>query len=228
MLAERFQEVRLKMSQACSRANRDINKVNLIAVSKGQTLASIESLYALGQRDFGENYIQELEEKREGLRRLPGIRWHFIGHLQSNKSEKLVRNADFFHALDSVELAEKIKKSLLKIGVQAPYPVLVQVNFDGEKTKTGVSPTHIADLLKWLEGNKRIFSCLGFMCIPRLRRDPDEQRRFYKDFSRWADNLKLSPSPLLSMGMTDDFEVAIEEGAHWIRVGRALFGERKS
>ncbi len=218
--------VRAKIEGACRRAGRDPGDVHLIAVSKLQPVALIEEAYRLGVRDFGENYVQKLVEKKQALKHLPGLRWHLIGPLQTNKAKAAVENADFFHALDSEKLALELCKRVNRIaGRDRPLPVFLQVNLDGEASKSGATPNSAQALADFIRTKKEL-RLEGLMCIPEPR-PAKEMRQAFQRLRELANTIGGAPLAL-SMGMSDDFDVAIEEGAVWIRVGRALFGERPS
>lgn len=213
--------VREKTERACRRSGRDPETVRLVAVSKLQPVALIEETYRLGVRDFGENYVQELVEKKQALKRLPDLRWHLIGPLQKNKARIAVENADFFHALDSEKLALELCKRLA--GRTRPFPVFLQVNLDAEASKAGVAPKDAPALAAFIRARKELH-LEGLMCIPEPR-PPERMRPAFARLRELAGAIGGAPLAL-SMGMSEDFEIAIEEGSSWIRVGRAIFGER--
>jgi len=198
----------------------------LIAVSKGQPLEKIEALYRLGQRDFGENYVQELLAKSPELaaRGLEGIRWHFIGHLQTNKVRALVPIVQEIHAVDSLRLAEEISRRSQGAGKR--LPVLIEVNLEAEPSKSGITPEALGGLAEALSRLPGV-ELRGLMCIPSreggLSGEAFRRLRALRD----AHSGLLGPGEL-SMGMSEDFEVAAREGSTWVRVGTALFGPRKA
>lgn len=221
-IAQRLNDIRAQVVAACARGGRSPGEVNILAVSKLQPIALIEEAYALGLRHFGENYVQELLEKRRQLMHLKEIRWHLIGHLQTNKVKQIVNEADFFHALDSKKLIAEIAKR-----AQRPWPVFIEVNVDLEPSKAGVSPKDLAELVQAVQAEPKL-QLEGFMCIPEAR-TPVEMMR--PAFRRLAELAQSTPHEgprclMLSMGMSEDFAVAVEEGSSWIRVGRKLFGGR--
>lgn len=213
-----LREVEARVQEACDRAGRDRADVELIAVTKGHGPDEILHLYEQGQRDFGENRAQELREKTEELH--GDIRWHFIGPLQTNKV-RIVRPAVVaLHSMDRDSLATAWLK-----GPGDPPPVYLQVNIGSEEQKSGVAPDEVAGFCdRLLDLGHRV---LGLMAIPPLVDDPESVRPFFRAMARLRDEIALvHPSVVgLSMGMTDDFEVAIEEGATSIRVGRAIFAD---
>ena len=210
--------VQRRVALACQRANRPSESVHLLAVSKLQPADSIREVYALGQRDFGENYAQELRDKAAQLRELAGIRWHAIGPLQLNKAKYVAQLAYAFHALDRVQLAEELSRR--RVG--PPLPCYLELNLGGESTKSGIQASQLSDVLQQISPlpNLRI---VGLMCLPPLHPDPESSRPFFRLLRGLALQHGLKE---LSMGSTHDFEVAIEEGATVIRVGSAIFGER--
>ncbi len=226
MVAENYRAVREKIRQACARAGRDPSEVTLIAVSKTKPLSMIEELLPEGAVDFGENRPQELKEKYDALPK--DLRFHMIGHLQRNKVKYVITRACLIHSVDSVRLAQAIQEEAEKHGVV--MPVLVEVNVAGEESKFGVRPEDTADLIAQIAKypNLRV---QGLMTIAPFVEDPEENRvhfrNLYKLFidikARNIDNVCMC---ILSMGMTNDYEVAVEEGATMVRVGTGIFGER--
>ncbi len=223
-VTERLEAVRARVYAAEVAAGRPSGSVTLVAVSKTKPLAAIEEAYAAGQRDFGENYAQELDRKAQALAHLPGIRWHFIGNLQRNKAKIVAAHAHVLHTLDSLELARELDKRL------APFDrdleILVEVNVSGEMQKHGVSPAELSPLLGGLAGLRRL-TARGLMTVPPV----DDDARAAACFRALAalagaHRAHLRGEPLLSMGMSDDLEVAVREGATHVRVGTAIFGAR--
>jgi pyridoxal phosphate enzyme (YggS family) len=214
-----YQDVLDRTASAARRAGRDPSSITLVAVSKSKPVSAIESLYELGHRDFGENRAQEMSEKA-GL--LPvDIRWHFVGALQSNKA-RLVRPITYLlHSMDRESLAGAWIK-----GNGLPPPVLVEVNTGREPQKSGVLPEDAVTLIDRLTALGLVVR--GLMAIPPMADDPEQQRPHFEALRRLRDAMASDHPGLveLSMGMTDDFEIAVEEGASIIRVGRAIFGAR--
>ncbi|MBI5496437.1 MAG: YggS family pyridoxal phosphate-dependent enzyme [Deltaproteobacteria bacterium] len=219
-VAGRLGDIRARVEGACRRAGRPASDVTLVAVSKGQPASAVREAYAAAQRDFGESYAQELRDKARDLADLPGIRWHFIGPLQANKAKYVVGTAVMFHALDRVELAQALDQRLARDG--GTLEVLLEVNVGGEASKHGVRPEDTVALAAALAPLARL-KLRGLMCIPPPREDPQQVRPDFRTLRALAGSLGL---PVLSMGMSDDFEVAIEEGATHVRVGTAIFGAR--
>jgi pyridoxal phosphate enzyme (YggS family) len=211
-----YQRVMNRVGEAAARANRQQDEITVVAVSKGRPADDVAALYEAGHRDFGENRASEMAEKSKVLP--DDIRWHFVGSLQSNKVRLVRDRTHLLHSLDRMSLA----KAWLK-GIGMPPPVLIQVNIGREEQKGGVVPEHAGDTVgKVVElGLKPV----GLMAIPPLGGAPDDSRKFFVELRDLRDRLAISTSQVteLSMGMTNDFEVAIEEGASMIRVGRAIF-----
>lgn len=221
-LESRWRAILERVKQSCQRAKRDPNSVTLVAVSKKQPIELIQQAYDLGIRDFGENYVQELTEKRE---QLPSdIRWHFIGPLQSNKI-KLLGEVALIHSVDRLSLCEELAKKSVASGSRE---VLVQVNLSNEVTKHGFSADGLKDSLATMSSLKGI-KLRGLMTMPPPVTSPEQNRVYFRQLRECAAGLErhLIPPIALSMGMSDDFEVAIEEGATHIRVGTLLFGDRQ-
>ena len=216
---DQYRDVAARVAAAAARVDRSADEVTLVAVSKGQSVDAIDALYRFGHRDFGENRAQEMAGKAA---QLPGdIRWHFVGTLQSNKV-RMVRNITWLlHSVDRESLAEAWIK-----GLGAPPPVLIQVDVGEEAQKGGVAPETLRQL--WDRCAELDLTVRGLMTIPPQSDDPVEVRRYFTALRVARDKLaeETGSHLQLSMGMTDDFEIAIEEGASMIRVGRAIFGPR--
>ena len=226
MIKENYLEVNEKVRKACEKAGRSEDAVTLIAVSKTKPLEDLREAYEAGARDFGENKVQELVDK---IPQMPGdIRWHMIGHLQRNKVKYIVDKVYMIHGVDSVRLGEEISKEAVKHGVTVR--ILIEVNVAGEDTKYGVSPAEAPQLAEELSKLPGI-SLQGLMTIAPYVTDPEENRLIFAKLRQLAvdisekniDNVSMN---VLSMGMTGDYEVAVEEGATFVRVGTGIFGER--
>ena len=225
-LSENYRKIKECVVSSGLTSSLDSSFVSLIAVTKKQPVSVIEEAFSLGIMDFGENYVQELTEKHQSLSQLP-IRWHFIGHLQRNKVKYIAPYIFMIHSVDSFSLAEEISKQAVKHS--RTISVLFQINTSGEESKSGVEPLIAESLIK---------SCLalpniiirGLMCLPEPKENPEEVRPEFTMLRKLLDeirqNLHLKDFDQLSMGMSDDFEIAIQEGATMIRPGTALFGER--
>lgn len=206
-----------RVRAAETRAGRPSGSVEVVAVSKLQTPEAIRAAYAAGARAFGENYAQELRDKSEALSDLPGLRWHAIGPLQTNKARYVARSAHVFHALDRLEVAQELSRR--RTG--APLDVYVEVNVAGEGTKSGVVPAALAPLLDAVRPLPGL-RVVGLMTMPPLA-PAHEVRPFFRALAALGREHGLAG---LSMGSTHDFETAIDEGATVVRVGTAIFGER--
>jgi PLP dependent protein len=202
-------------------------EVTLIAVSKTHSPESIREAYEAGLRHFGENRVQEWEGKRPQLEDLPAT-WHLIGHLQSNKS---ARAAKAFHSIDSVDdfaLAQRLDQARTELKIKEKIRILIEVRVENEATKTGAELQTVPELLENLTDLKNL-EVAGLMCIPPFLEDPEKVRPYFTHLRKLRDDLSTSsglPLPVLSMGMSHDFEVAIQEGATEVRIGTAIFGTR--
>ena len=208
--------VRARIAAAAARAGRDAAAVRLVAVSKTQPAERVRAAVAAGVRDIGENYVQEAATKRAAVG--GDVRWHLIGHLQRNKAARALELFDLIHSVDSVALAEALARHAAARG--APARALVEVNVGGEASKSGVAPEALPALLERLRDPSLVIE--GLMAVPPPG-SPDEVRDHFRRLRALRDAAGLRE---LSMGMTDDFEVAIEEGATMVRIGRAIFGAR--
>ncbi|KHF75622.1 hypothetical protein PJ15_1822 [Acinetobacter sp. neg1] len=216
------QTVLNQIEQACQRVQRDPATVQLLAVSKTHPASSLREMYAVGQRCFGENYLQEALEKIEELKEL-GIEWHFIGHVQRNKTKHLAEKFDWVHGVDRLIIAERLSSQRLES--QAPLNICLQVNIDGQDSKDGCQPKEVAELVQHISQLPNI--CLrGLMVIPA-----PENHAAFADAKVLFDQMKaLHAQPqdwdTLSMGMSADLEAAIAAGSTMVRIGTALFGAR--
>lgn len=226
MIPENLNLVRSKIAASCKKAWRDEKAVTLIAVSKTKPLEALREAYEAGARDFGENKVQELMDK---IPEMPSdIRWHMIGHLQKNKVKYIVDKVYMIHSVDSLELARQISKEACKKNVTVK--ILMEVNVAGEESKFGVSPEEAPALAKQMAELPGI-SLNGLMTIAPFVSDGEENREVFSKLRELAvdisqkniDNMNMN---VLSMGMTGDYEVAVEEGATYVRVGTGIFGER--
>ena len=229
-IAERWHAVKARVAAACERAGRPVDEVTIVAVSKTQPVEAIRAAAAAGAVDFGENYAQELASKAAELAAAPplappgAIRWHFIGRLQRNKAKLVAGRVALVHAVDSIELAEEIAR---RAGA-ASQPILLAVNLAGEVTKGGViaaAAPAIAGALAGIAGT----SLDGLMTMPPPSDDPEASRPHFEALRALRDRLRDElgrPLPVLSMGMSHDYEVAIACGATHVRIGTAIFGAR--
>jgi PLP dependent protein len=221
-IAARLGAVRERIARVCARAHREAASVCLVLASKSQSPAMIAAAYAAGARDFGENYVQEAIAKRVALAHLHEARWHMIGHLQSNKARVAAENFDLVHTLDSVRLAN----ALARAHPAPPFGVLIEVKLGGEASKSGVGPGAAAALI---ESVRTMVEVRGLMTIPPPVENPAGARHWFAELLELRERLAAQSGLALnelSMGMSDNYEVAIEEGATIVRVGRAVFGER--
>jgi PLP dependent protein len=221
-IATRLQTVRERIDAATRRSRRDASSIRLVLASKMQPASAIRAAWQAGARDFGENYVQEAIAKHAELSDLTDIRWHLIGHLQTNKVKVAASGFALIHSVDSVRLAEALARAQPSPRVHA----LIEVNLGGEASKTGVAPDGVAAILDAARDKLEID---GLMTIPPPASTAEAARPFFAQLRELRDRLATQSGYALSelsMGMTDDFEVAIEEGATIVRIGRAVFGER--
>lgn len=190
----------------------------LIAVSKTKSVSMIKEVYDLGVRDFGENKVQELLSKKPELPE--DIRWHMIGHLQTNKVKDVVGNVYLIHSVDSLKLAHEIEKVALKKDVTVD--ILCEINIANEESKYGFKASEIEQAIKEIKELKNI-NLRGLMCVAPYQDDPEDNRKYFKQMKELKDKYNLE---LLSMGMSNDYKVALSEGSNYIRVGTLIFGER--
>ena len=226
MVTENYRAVEARVAAACARSGRKREDVTLIAVSKTKPVELIRELTRIGVRDFGENKAQELKEKSEQIPE--SLRWHFIGNLQTNKVKYVVGRACLVHSVSSLRLAEALQKEAEKKGLVCP--VLVEVNIAQEATKHGIQEEDAVQLVRQA-GEMPNLEVRGLMAIAPPVEDPEENRPYFREMRRLAGVIEGLGLPRvrmteLSMGMTGDFEVAIEEGATMVRVGTAIFGSR--
>lgn len=211
-----------RIATACERSGRSPGDVQLIAVSKGHGADAIRAAYAAGQRDFGENYVQEWRDKAATLGDLEELRWHIIGHLQSNKVRELADNVAVIHTVDRAKLAREIDKRF-----DAPVDALIEVNVGGEAAKHGCAPADAAELLAAVSRSEKVRP-RGLMTVAPYFDDPEDVRPSFRALRALFETLRQDHPTLahLSMGMSHDMEVAVEEGATLVRVGTAIFGAR--
>jgi len=221
-IATRLDTVRARMSAAAQRAGRNPAAVRLILASKTQPPEAIRAAYEAGAREFGENYVQEAIGKRDSLADLGDLRWHLIGHLQRNKAKLAAATFAMIESLDSEALA----RALARAQPSPPLPVLIEINVGGEASKSGLEPAAAAGLIDAVRG---LVEVRGLMTIPPPGESAAAARPYFARLRDLRDRLARTSGLALSelsMGMTDDFEIAIEEGATIVRIGRAVFGER--
>jgi PLP dependent protein len=223
VLSTDLEDVRRCIASAANRAGRDASAVRLVAVSKTHSPEIVREAIIAGQTVFGENKVQEAEDKIADVGR-GAAQWHLIGHLQSNKARKAVQLFDVIQTVDSVELAERLERICEEEGRDS-LSVLAQVDLAGEETKSGVPEADLPKLAAYLNGCKHL-KFDGLMVLPPYSDDPEAARPYFRRLRELRD--QLLPGGELSMGMSHDFEVAIEEGATIVRVGTAIFGQREN
>lgn len=225
-IQENLQDIRGRMAAACQRANRNPDDVRLVAVSKTKPATMIELAAAAGQTLFGENYVQEFVAKTEEVS--APVTWHFIGSLQTNKVKYLLGKVAMIHSVDRLSLAKEISRQWSKR--DTPVDILIQVNLGEEESKSGTDEAALQDLVRQIAELEHV-RVRGLMALPPYLDDPEEVRPFFRRLRQLADGLAALNLPgvemrELSMGMSHDFEAAIEEGATLVRVGSAVFGSR--
>ena len=226
MVARQYDEIKKRVEAACLRVGRKPEEVTLIAVSKTKPVEMLREAYEAGARDFGENKVQEILTKEPELPE--DIRWHMIGHLQTNKVKYIVDKVTMIHSVDSIKLAREISKEAQK--KQVTVSILIEVNVAGEESKFGVSMEEAEPLIRKIALLDGIKIC-GLMTIAPYVEDEEKNRQYFADLKQLSvdiatkniDNVNMN---VLSMGMTGDYAVAIEEGATYVRVGTGIFGER--
>ncbi|MBU5458968.1 YggS family pyridoxal phosphate-dependent enzyme [Anaerostipes sp. MSJ-23] len=227
MLIDQYLNVKKNVENACKKVGRDPREVTIIAVSKTKPLEMIEELRKNKVMDFGENKVQELKDKYERIS-WP-VRWHLIGHLQTNKVKYIVDKVALIHSVDSVHLAKQIDKEAAKRNIRE-VPILLQVNFAHEDSKFGMDPKDVEEMILEVSKLEHV-KIKGLMQIAPFVDNPEDNRKYFKAMKQLSvdinnknfDNVDMS---ILSMGMTNDYEVAVEEGATMVRVGTGIFGER--
>jgi hypothetical protein len=226
-IRENFLQIQERIAAAAKRAGRRPEEITLIGVSKTHPAIAIQEAYQAGVRHFGENRVQEWEVKRVGTNNLAAT-WHLIGHLQSNKA---ARAAKLFHSVDSVDasaLARKLDRARAEAGIAERLRILIEVRIAPEETKSGAEVEALPVLAEQIAGLPRL-ELAGLMCIPPFLAEAEQVRLYFRRLGEFREELSAKlglPLPVLSMGMSHDFEVAIEEGATEVRVGTALFGTR--
>ena len=226
MLKENYEEVQKKITEACKRAGRNREEVTLIAVSKTKPVEMLSTIYNQGIRDFGENKVQEMCDKME---QLPSdIRWHMIGHLQKNKVRQVIDKAVLIHSVDTVGLAEQIEKEAVKRDLDVS--ILLEVNVAGEESKFGFAPEEVEEAAREIAKYPHVH-IQGLMTIAPFVENSEENRGVFKKlYELYVDmkrkNIDNVTMNVLSMGMTGDYQTAIEEGATMVRVGTGIFGTR--
>lgn len=227
MLYDNYLAVKERINKACERSGRNPEDVTLIAVSKTKPNEMIQELYDHGVRIFGENKVQEMDSKEEALPK--DIEWHMIGHLQRNKVKYIIDKAAVIHSVDSLRLAETINAEAAKKNVIAN--ILIEVNVAQEESKFGLSVDEVLPLIEQISATCSNIRIRGLMTIAPFVEDPEENRSVFRDLQKLSvdidgKNINNVSVDILSMGMSNDFEVAVEEGATHVRVGTSIFGQR--
>ncbi|HEX7721461.1 MAG TPA: YggS family pyridoxal phosphate-dependent enzyme [Pyrinomonadaceae bacterium] len=228
-LLERIERVRAMIREAAQRSSRSPDEITLVAVSKTHPIKAIQDALSEGLTDFGENRVQEAETKIPVIGR-EKAKWHLIGHLQSNKARRAVELFDVIHSLDSAPLAQRLDRMCEEVN-RPTLPVLIQVDLGHEATKTGVAEGELPEVVTTVQGCHRL-QLIGLMTLPPFFEKSEGVRPYFRRLRELRDELRTSGAfgdrgGELSMGMTHDFEIAIEEGATIVRVGTAIFGERE-
>jgi pyridoxal phosphate enzyme (YggS family) len=216
-IAANIETVGERISNACARAGRARSEVKLLAVTKIFPAEIIREGYAAGLREFGENYVQEMESKASAVADLEGVRFHLIGHLQSNKTKKAAQLFQAIDSLDSARLASRLNAEA------RPLDITIEVRLSHEEAKTGADVAELPAIVETVRSSPNL-TLRGLMTVPPWSEDAELSRPYFRQLRELAEQHKI---PELSMGMSNDLEVAIEEGATWVRVGTALFGKRK-
>lgn len=226
MVAENLAQVQKNINESCNKINRDPNEVTLIAVSKTKPVEMLKEAYDAGARVFGENKVQEIVDKYD---QMPSdVKWHMIGHLQRNKVKYIIDKVALIHSVDSIRLAETIEKEAAKHNITAN--ILIEVNVAKEESKFGLMPEELDELIDKIKDFNHI-QVKGLMTIAPFVENPETNREIFRSLRKLSvdisnknvDNVNVS---ILSMGMTNDYEVAVEEGATMVRVGTGIFGAR--
>lgn len=225
--AKHLKKVKQRIKEAIKVANRPENNVRLIAVSKTKPATDVEQVYDAGQYEFGENYLQEAIDKITALKHLEQIKWHFIGAIQSNKTRPIAEHFDWVHSVDRLKIAKRLSEQ--RSSEQAPLNICLQVNVSNEANKAGISLAEVPALAREVNSLNNI-KLRGLMAIPLKTNNAAEQHSYFKQLKDCLDSLNTEGMQLdtLSMGMSNDMEAAISEGATMIRVGTAIFGERSA
>lgn len=224
-IKENIFKITENIEKACKKSGRNPNEVKILGVAKKQSSEKIKIAFEFGIRLIGENYVQEAEKKISELKDLP-IEWHFIGRLQTNKVKKAITMFSLIQTLDRIELAQKIQKQAEKEDLIVP--VLIEINIGKESTKGGIAPEKLEEFIEKIKEFKRI-KVKGLMCLPPYKENPEEVRPYFQEMRKLFERIKPymdSEFNELSMGTSNDYLIAIEEGATIIRIGEALFGKR--
>ncbi len=224
-VTENFRKIQDLLAKAAAEAGREPGKIRLLAVSKKKPVEAVLQAVSAGQRDFGENFVQEALQKMDEAGR-DDLNWHFIGHLQTNKTRPVAERFHWVHTVDRLKIAERLSRQ--RPHYAGDLNVCIQVNIDGEAAKAGVAPADLPQLAQAV-AELPALKLRGLMCMPAVRPDFEGQRQPFASMRDLKDSLEESGISLdtLSMGMTADYRAAIHEGATIVRIGTALFGERE-
>ena len=227
-ISDRYAQVRKRVDDAALRSGRDPSEVTLLAVTKTHGAAEINEAVRAGATDIGENRVQELLEKYDAV---DPVRWHLIGHLQTNKVRQVIDKVVMIHSVDSLKLAKEIDKRASACGIV--MDVLIEINSAMEETKSGIAAGDLKKLTEDITAECASVRICGIMCIPPIASDPEDSRPYFREAAQLFDEMKSWDLPedrfrpeVLSMGMSGDFETAVEEGATIVRVGSSIFGPR--
>lgn len=227
-IAERYKEIENRKNEAAKRCGRDPKEITLMAVTKTHTAAEINEAIDAGATDIGENRVQELLEKYDSVK---PVRWHLIGHLQTNKVKNIIDKVVMIHSVDSLHLAEEINKRAAAAGIR--MDILIEINSAMEETKSGIAAEELEKLVKVITAGLKNVRVCGIMCIPPMALEPEDARPYFKEAAELFAEMQTWDLPeenfaptVLSMGMSGDFEVAVEEGSTIVRVGSSIFGPR--
>lgn len=224
-LEQRYQDVKAHISSACEQVQRSEDEISLLAVSKTKPAHMVETLYQLGQRSFGENYLQDAVEKITSLKQLTDIEWHFIGPIQSNKTRIIAEHFQWVETLDREKIAQRLNDQ--RPAVLPPLNVLIQVNISREEQKSGIAPEQVEQFAKFIEQTPQL-ALKGLMCIPEATNDEDKLAAQFDEMQRLLKQLtnNYPHCTVLSMGMSNDLELAIKHGSSQVRIGTDIFGAR--
>ncbi|MBR0400560.1 MAG: YggS family pyridoxal phosphate-dependent enzyme [Mogibacterium sp.] len=227
-IAERYRQIAARKDAAALRSGRSPEEITLMAVTKTHTAEEINQAIDAGATDIGENRVQELLEKYDSVK---PVRWHLIGHLQTNKVKNIIDKVVMIHSVDSMRLAKEIDKRAAAAGIV--MDVLIEINSAMEDTKSGIAAEDLKDLVTEITGECANVRVRGIMCIPPMAAEPEEARPYFREAAKLFEEMKNWQLPqqrfcpdTLSMGMSGDFEVAVEEGSTIVRVGSSIFGPR--
>lgn len=222
-IAQQIEQVRKRIAAACEKCNRNPDEVSLVAVTKNVEVDRILQAIAGGIEIIGENRVQEAWQKFEEIG--PKVQWHFVGHLQTNKVKKILRFADLIQSVDSFRLAQEIQNQTEKM--DRDVDILIQVNTSGEESKYGFAPHETVEAVDAISKFSNL-NVKGLMTIGAFSNDSNRVRSCFRELRELAEKAKEKVVSILSMGMTSDFELAIEEGSTMVRIGRSIFGERNN